>query len=68
MLWRPRYTVNYLPRTLQVRDGHIRPVPLQILSHQAPVAVFGRRLTAQQYGGHAENGGIKRFCDPSLFQ
>jgi hypothetical protein len=44
------------------------PPAVQVLKHQAPVAVFGPGLAAQQHRGNVEEVSVQLFLDPTLAQ
>jgi hypothetical protein len=44
------------------------PLPIQVFQDQAPVAVFGRGLAAQQHRGNVEEVSVQLFLDPALAQ
>jgi len=44
------------------------PLAVQVLQDQAPVAVFGPGLAAQQHRGNVEEVSVQFFLDPTLVQ
>jgi hypothetical protein len=44
------------------------PLAVQVLQDQAPVAVFGPGLAAQQHHGNVEEVSVQSFLDPTLAQ
>ena len=44
------------------------PLPVQVLQDQAPVAVFGPGLAAQQHRGNVEEVSVQIFLDTTLSQ
>ena len=44
------------------------PFAFQVLQDQAPVAVFGPGLAAQQHRGNVEEVSVQLFLDPTLAQ
>ena len=44
------------------------PLAVQVLQDQAPVAVFGPGLAAQQHRGNVEEVSVQLFLDPALAQ
>src|SRR5215212_9824058 len=44
------------------------PTGVQVLQDQAPVAVFGPGLAAQQHRGNVEEVSVQLFLDPTLAQ
>jgi hypothetical protein len=44
------------------------PLAVQVLQDQAPVAVFGPGLAAQQHRGNVEEVSVQLFLDPTLVQ
>jgi hypothetical protein len=44
------------------------PLAVQVLQDQAPVAVFGPGLAAQQHRGNVEEVSVQLFLDPTLSQ
>ena len=44
------------------------PPAVQVLQDQAPVAVFGPGLAAQQHRGNVEEGSVQLVLDPTLAQ
>ena len=44
------------------------PLAVQVLQDQAPVAVFGPGLAAQQHRGNVKEASVQLFLDPTLPQ
>ena len=54
--------------SLQVDRPDAAPLPVQVLQDQAPVAVFGPGLAAQQHRGNVEEVSVQIFLDTTLSQ